>query len=335
MSGKKYKALVARETADGEFERKIEECRISDLPEGDVLVKVHYAGLNYKDALSAHGHKGITRKFPHTPGVDASGVVEESRNDRIKPGDKVIVTSYDLGMNTPGGFGQYIRVPAEWVVPLPANWNLRQAMILGTGGFTAGLAIYKMQVNGQIPAKGKIVVTGSTGGVGSMAVALLAKNGYEPIAVTGKPEKQDYLRKLGAVDFLSREDVDDQSGKPLTKPRWAGAIDTVGGNTLSTLIKSCGRNGNIAVCGLVSSAKFETTVYPFILNGINVLGVETAETPRDIREVIWNKLSSSWKIDDLLEEMAVDASLEEIPDYMERMLEGKSFGRVVARHEGV
>lgn len=323
-----YKAFVVRENADGKFSRGIETKKISDLPQNEVLIKVKFAALNYKDALSASGHKGITREYPHVPGVDAVGVVVSCKTDDFKEGDEVIVTSYDFGMNTSGGFQEYINVPAAWPVKKPEKLSMEESMVLGTGGFTAALSLYKMEQNGQNPEMGPILVTGSTGGVGSMAVSILSQNGYEVIAASGKKEAHDYLKSLGATKIISREESNDQSGRPLLRSQWAGAIDTVGDNTLATCIKACGRNGNIAVCGLVASPKLETTVYPFILNGVNLLGIETAETPRNIRLKIWELLADSWKPKQL-NEMKRIIKLESLENEIQQMLEGKSKGRVV------
>lgn len=325
-----YKAYVVRENENGAFSRKIENKKIADLPENEVLIKVKYAALNYKDALSASGHKGISRNYPHVPGVDAVGLVVECKTDDFSIGDEVIVTSYDFGMNTSGGFQEYVSVPAVWPVKLPKNLSMEEAMILGTGGFTAALSLYKMEQNGQNPEMGAVLVTGATGGVGSMAVSILSMNGYEVIAATGKASAHDYLRELGATKIISREESNDQSGRPLLRSQWAGAIDTIGDNTLATCIKACGRNGNIAVCGLVVSPKLETTVYPFILNGVNLLGIETAETPRSIRLQIWELLSKEWKPKQL-NEMKRIIKLEAIDIEIDNMLEGKSKGRVVVK----
>ncbi len=330
MSNNLYKAFVVREKEDGTFSRSIEDKNIDELPEDEVLIQVKYAALNYKDALSSSGHKGITREYPHTPGVDACGIVVSSESIEFKEGDAVIVTSYDFGMNTSGGFQEYIRVPAKWPVKLPPKMTLEESMVLGTGGFTAALSLFKMEMNGQNPEMGSILVTGSTGGVGSMAVAILAMNGYEVIAASGKKEAHDYLRELGATEIIPREETNDQSGRPLLRPKWAGAIDTVGDNTLATCIKACGRNGSVAVCGLVESPKLETTVYPFILNGVNVLGIETAETPRNIRLKIWELLAEEWKPKHL-DKIKKVISLEELESYIQAMLEGKSKGRVLVK----
>lgn len=327
-----FKALWVTETAEGTFERNIVERMIDDLPPGEVVIRVHYSALNYKDALSATGNKGITRKFPHTPGIDAAGVVEISRNELFTVGEEVIVTGYDLGMNTCGGFGEYIRVPAAWVVRKPDGYTLRECMILGTAGFTAASALFKMELMGQHPQQGPVVVTGSTGGVGSMAVAILSKAGYEVIAITGKPDAEGYLSNLGATQIQSREWVYDTTGKALLRPLWAGAIDTVGGNTLATLLKACQIEGNVVTTGLVGSSQLATTVYPFILNGVSLLGVGSAETPMVRRMAVWDKLSTVWNIKDKLNNIAKEVSLEDLNAiYIDSILEGKIMGRIVVK----
>lgn len=327
-----FRALRVTETAAGKFERKIVEREIDDLPPGEVLIRVHYTSLNYKDALSATGNKGITKNFPHTPGIDAGGVVEISRNPNFATGEEVIITGYGLGMNTDGGMAEYIRVPAQWVVPRPTDYSLKECMIIGTAGFTAALALYKMQLVGQLPADGPIVVTGATGGVGSMAVSLLSKAGYEVIAVTGKTEVTEYLQHLGATRIEPREFVHDNSKKALLKPRWAGAIDTVGGNTLVTLLKACQPEGSIATTGLVDSPSFNTTIYPFILNGINLLGIGSAETPMARRITIWEKLTDEWNIKDKLGVISKEVTLEDVnSNYVESILQGKMIGRIVVK----
>jgi acrylyl-CoA reductase (NADPH) len=327
-----FKALWITETAEGKFERNIVERMIDDLPSGEVVIRVHYSALNYKDALSATGNKGITRKFPHTPGIDAAGTVEISRSELFTVGEEVIVTGYDLGMNTCGGFGEYIRVPADWVVRKPDGYTLRECMILGTAGFTAASALFKMELMGQHPQQGPIVVTGSTGGVGSLAVAILNKAGYEVIAITGKPNAEGYLTNLGASHIQSREWVYDTTGKALLRAQWAGAIDTVGGNTLATLLKACHIEGNVVSTGLVGSSQLATTVYPFILNGVSLLGVGSAETPMIRRMAIWDKLSTSWNIKEKLNSIAKEVSLEDLNDiYIDSILEGKVMGRIVVK----
>lgn len=325
-----FRALWVTEVSPGVFQRKITERNIDDLPAGDVLVRVKYSSLNYKDALSATGNKGITKNFPHTPGIDAAGVVELSRSAAFAAGDEVIVTGHDLGMNTCGGYGEYIRVPANWVVRKPSNYTLKEAMIIGTAGFTAANGLHKMELMGMNPSAGPIVVTGSTGGVGSMAVALFAHAGYEVIAVTGKTNVHEYLQFLGATRIEPRDFVNDHSRKALLKPRWAGAIDTVGGNTLSTLLKACKVEGCVVSTGLVDSPKLDTTVFPFILNGISLLGVGSAETPDATRAALWNQFDTKWNIKSKLNAIGKEVSLDELNSiYFDKILAGNITGRIV------
>lgn len=293
-----------------------------------MLINVKYSSLNYKDALSAIGNRGVTRKYPHTPGIDAAGVVVESLSEKFKVGDQVIVTGYDLGMNTSGGFGQYIRVPVEWVVKLPKGLSMKESMIYGTAGFTAALSVYKLTTSGVTPSDGDILVSGATGGVGSMAVNILSKIGYSVIAATGKPEAKDILVKMGAKDIVLRKDIDDKSGKALLKGRWAGVIDTVGGNILATALKSTKYGGSVTSCGNVASPELSTTVYPFILRGVSLLGIDSVKCPRKLRLKLWELLSNEWKLDSSnlkFEEISLsglDAKIEDI-------LKGKIIGRTI------
>ncbi|MFN2225085.1 MAG: YhdH/YhfP family quinone oxidoreductase [Anaerolineae bacterium] len=328
MSTTEFQALVVRQTGDGEFARRIEQQAVDDLPASEMLVRVHYSSLNYKDALSATGHRGVTRRYPHTPGIDAAGVVVESDDDAFRPGDEVIVTSYDLGMNTPGGWGQYIRVPAGWAVPLPAGLSLSQAMVYGTAGFTAGLAVLKLQEHGLRPGEGQVLVTGATGGVGSVAVGILARAGYRVAAVTGKPDQEAYLRDLGAAEVLSRDDVRDESGRPLLSGRWAGAVDVVGGEMLATVLKSVAYGGAVASCGLVGSPDLPTTVYPFILRAVSLLGIDSQNCPMDVRRRVWDNLAGPWKLADL-EQLATERRLDALEPEIERILQGQQIGRVL------
>lgn len=328
-----FQALRAFET-EGGFSQRIVSRHIEELPDHDVLVRVHWSSLNYKDALSAFGNKGVTRAYPHTPGIDAAGVVVSSRDTRFAPGAQVIVTSHDLGMNTPGGLAEYIRVPGDWIVPLPAGLSLRASMVLGTAGLTAGMALHKLERGGQTPAMGPIVVTGASGGVGSLAVALLAACGYEVHAVSGRPELHAWLRNLGASACLSREEVSDTSSRPLLRSRWAGAIDTVGGAALSTLIRACAKEGSIAVCGLVASPEFAATVFPFILNGVQVLGIDSAECPQSLRQRVWEKLGSDWRLpqlDDPALDLLEELTLAEVPAALAEMHAGRGRGRRIVR----
>ena len=327
-----FKALRITETPTGKFERKIVEREIDDLPVGEVLIKVCYSSLNYKDALSATGNKGITKRFPHTPGIDAAGVIEISRNAYFATGEEVIITGYGLGMNTDGGFAGYIRVPGQWIIPRPSDYTMKECMIIGTAGFTAASALYKMELLGQSPADGPIVVTGATGGVGSMAVSILSKAGYEVIAVTGKTQVTEYLQHLGAARIESREFVKESSGKAVLKPKWSGAIDTVGGATLATLLKACKPEGTVVTTGLVDSPKLDGTIYPFILNGVNLVGIGSAETPMQRRISIWEKLMEEWNIKDKLPAIAKEVTLDEVNNtYIDSILQGKMIGRVIVK----
>ncbi len=322
----KFKAYWVEETSPAIFVRSIADRDTGDLDKHPVLIRVLYSALNYKDALSASGHKGITRTFPHTPGIDAAGIVERSSDPRWKAGDEVVVTGYDLGMDTDGGFGQFISVPAEWIVPKPNSLTLKQCAALGTAAFTAALALHKMELNGQTPDKGPVLVTGATGAVGSMAVRWLSLKGYEVFASTGKSASYEYLKNLGANLCLPRFDKEESPEKPLLRSQWAAAIDTVGGVTLSNAIRACKAGGNIAVCGLVQSPFFTLNVYPFIIKDINVLGVASAETDMTLRLKIWNSLQDSPPLHDF---MFIDSDLESLDGFVQKMLVGGLQGRVV------
>ncbi|MBE9534647.1 MAG: YhdH/YhfP family quinone oxidoreductase [Proteobacteria bacterium] len=328
MDSKTFKAMVVQETADGTYARRIAEKSLDDLPAGEVLVRVHYSSLNYKDGLSATGHRGVTKHYPHTPGVDAAGVVEESLSDAFQPGDEVIVTSYDLGMNTSGGFGQFIRVPADWVVPLPENLSPKESMAYGSAGLTAGFCILKLQEHGVTPERGEILVTGATGGVGSFAVAMLAKIGYQVVAVTGKMDEKQFLIDLGAKEIISRDEATDTSGKPLLKGRWAGVVDAVGGEILATAIRSTKLHGAVTCCGNVASPDLPINVYPFILRGISLVGIDSQSFPMTFRRQTWEKIASEWKLADLDRQTSV-CSLEELNSEIDRILAGKQKGRVI------
>ena len=323
-----FQAMVVHETPEGQFVRRIEDRSLADLPQGDVLIRVHYSSLNYKDALSASGHRGVTRAYPHTPGIDAAGMVEESSDDRLQPGDRVLVTGYDLGMNTSGGFGQYVCVPAEWVVKVPRALSLRESMICGTAGVTAGLSVMKLQTHGVTPDQGEILVTGATGGVGSLAVGILASDGYPVVAATGKLEATQFLLDLGAREVVHRDEVRDASGRPLLRGRWAGVVDTVGGEYLATALKSTRIDGAVTCCGLVASPDLTTTVYPFILRGVSLLGVDSQNCPMATRLRLWQKLAGEWKLSHLAN-LATECSLEGLEVEIERILQGKQRGRVV------
>ncbi|MBI5251079.1 MAG: YhdH/YhfP family quinone oxidoreductase [Desulfomonile tiedjei] len=327
MNHRAYKAMLVTESADGKFTRQIVQRSIDELPQGDVLIHVKYSSLNYKDALSAIGNRGVTRKYPHTPGVDAAGVVEESSVQDIRPGDEVIVTGYDLGMNTSGGFGEYIRVPADWVVKRPASLSLRDSMIYGTAGFTAALSVYKLTAK-VLPDQGEVLVTGAPGGVGSVAVSILVKIGYQVVAVNGKVDARGYLMNLGAKGVLSVEEATDNSGKPLLKTLWSGAIDTVGGPILSTALRSVNYGGTVTCCGNAASPDLALTVYPFILRGVSLLGVDSVNCPRDLRLKVWDRLANEWKLDHL-DKISTEIALHQLDERIELILQGKQTGRTV------
>lgn len=322
-----FKALVVEESKDGEFLINVKKKAVKDLPAGDVLVRVRYSSLNYKDALSATGNRGVTKKYPHTPGIDASGIVAESSSDKFKEGQEVLITGYDLGMNTCGGFEKYVRVPADWVVALPEGLSLGEAMIYGTAGFTAAMSVYAV-VQDVKPKDGEILVTGASGGVGCLAVSLLAKLGYKVVGVTGKPEGKRFLKKMGASRVIGREDVLDDSGRPILKGVWAGVVDTVGGETLATAIKSTKPFGTVTCCGNVSSPDLSLTVFPFILRGVRLIGIDSQNCPMEHRQHLWNLLGGDWKVSTLLD-LCEEIGLEGLEHHIGLILKGKQKGRVV------
>jgi putative YhdH/YhfP family quinone oxidoreductase len=282
MEDIKYKAFFTQETESG-FSNSIESLSIADLEENDLLVKVSYSSLNYKDALSASGNKGVTRTYPHTPGIDAVGEVVKSNSSDFKDGDKIIVTGYDLGMNTYGGFGQYISIPATWAISLPNELSEAEAMSIGTAGLTAGLCVRKLLQNDLTPDSGDVLVTGASGGVGSVAVMVLSKLGFNVVALTGKQDQVDYLESLGASSVIIRSQMEEQ-GKPLQKGIYQGGVDTVGGNILSNFISQTSQRGAITCCGNVASDKLETSIFPFILRGVTLIGIDSAESLLEVKK---------------------------------------------------
>lgn len=324
-----YKALRIIETSSKVFGRSVQELDLGDLPESEVLIEVLYSSLNYKDALSAHGNKGVTRKFPHTPGIDAAGRVVKSSSAGFNPGDEVVVTGYDLGMNTAGGLGQFIGVPANWVIKKPQGLELAELMALGTAGLTAALCVEKLLKAGLAPEQGAVLVTGASGGVGSVAVMLLSKLGFDVTAVTGKAEQHALLTSLGATEIVDRSVFEEISPKPMLRPSWAGAVDTAGGDMLAEVLKQIMPGGSVAACGLVAGFALNTTVLPFILRGINLLGVDSVEIPLAQKEAVWQKLAGEWKLD--LSALTTEISLEKAPEWLERIYAGNALGRVVVK----
>ena len=321
-----FKAFVTEETDEG-FVSKVVERSLEDLPEGDVLIKVLFSSLNYKDALSASGNKGVSRNYPHSPGIDAAGIVEESNSDEFSIGDEVIVTGYDLGMNTSGGFSEYIRVPKEWIIKKPDNLELEESMAYGTAGLTAGLCVRKILMSGIKPDDGEVFVTGATGGVGIVAVMLLAKLGFDVVAITGKDTETDLLKSLGAKEVINRSEFEGEMKSPLAKPRWAGGVDAVGSDILSNLISATHQRAAIASCGMVGGVNLNTSIFPFILRGLSLLGIDSAETLIDVKKEIWNNFASDWKLEKINDQIK-DVGLEELSSEIEKILNGKQVGRI-------
>ncbi len=324
-----FKAFRVEEE-NGNYITGIKEMPFEPLNNGEVLIRIEYSSLNYKDALSTIGNKGVTKNYPHTPGIDAAGIVKSSQSEHFKAGDSVIVTSYELGMNHPGGFAEYIKVPDSWVVPMPKNMSSRKAMMFGTAGFTAALSIYRLLSNGQKPELGPIVVTGALGGVGNIACQILNKLGFEVIAANYELAPEPEIKKIGAQSQIDRSISDDLSGHPILKPIWAGAIDVVGGNTLTTMIKGCKPLGNVTTCGNIGSGDLEMTVYPFILRGVSLLGIDSQNCPMEIRQKVWDLLADSWSIK-FDQEFVKETKLESLSMHINLMLEKKSKGRIIVK----
>jgi acrylyl-CoA reductase (NADPH) len=325
-----FRAFVVNKTEDT-FTRSIQELSMDDLPEGNVTIRVHYSDVNYKDGLASIPNGKIVRQYPFVPGIDLAGTVVASSDPSFKPGDEVLVTGYELGVSHFGGFSEYARVPAKWVVKLPENLSLIESMAIGTAGFTAALSVLRLEENGLTPDKGPVLVTGATGGVGSLAVAILKKRGYHVVASTGKPDAADYLRVLGADEIIPREELVDTTGKPLLKERWAGAVDPVGGDILRTVLSTTRYGGSVAVSGLTGGANVTTTVMPFILRGVNLLGIDSVYCPMSIRERLWKRLANEWKPDHLLDLVAQVIALEELPDVLDQILKGQIRGRKIVQ----
>ncbi|GGE09018.1 putative quinone oxidoreductase YhfP [Marinithermofilum abyssi] len=328
-----FRALVV-DKKDERFSVSIQSLSKDDLPVGDVTVRVRYSGVNYKDGLASIPEGRILESYPMVPGIDLAGVVVESRDSRYKEGDEVIVASAELGVSHPGGFSQIARVPGDWVIPLPQGLTLKEAMVLGTAGFTSAMSVQRLEENGLTPEKGPVIVTGASGGVGSTAVAMLAKRGYHVVASTGKTAAHDYLRSLGAEEILSREETTDESGRPLQKARWAGAVDPVGGKTLAYLLATTKFGGSVALSGLTGGPKLTTTVFPFILRGVSLLGIDSAHVSQDYRIRVWNRLAGDLKPDRLLERIATrEIALDELPEILSAILKGKVTGRTIVKME--
>lgn len=314
---------------DTGYRAGIETMHVEDLTAGDTLIQVHYSGVNYKDALAGTGQGKILRRFPLNGGIDCAGVIVESANSALKPGDSVLVTGSGLSETLDGGYSAYVRIGHQHVLPLPDGWTARDAMILGTAGFTAGLALLRMLENRQHPGLGPIAVTGASGGVGMLATALFAKAGFNVHALTGKAEHADLLRGLGATEVLPRDAA--LSGKPMDSTRFGGAVDSVGGDTLAGLLAQTTAYGNVASCGLVASAVLPATVMPFIIRGVSLLGIASAGTERPIRERVWGIIGKYFGRPELNDLPVTEITMDGLPEVFGRMLSGRSFGRTVVK----
>ncbi|GAE45101.1 NADPH:quinone oxidoreductase family protein [Mesobacillus boroniphilus] len=325
-----FKAFMVNKT-DDDFTAEVKTIGLDDLPAGDVVIKVAYSSVNFKDGLASIPNGKIVRSYPFVPGIDLAGTVVRSDDSSFKEGDAVIATSYEIGVSHYGGFSEFARIPAKWIVPLPEGMNLREAMVFGTAGFTAALSVHRLEENGLTQDKGKVLVTGATGGVGSVAVAMLAKRGYHVVASTGKASEHEYLRKIGAEEIISREDVVGEKTKPLDQQLWAAAVDPVGGKTLSAILSKLEYNGSVAVSGLTGGTDVPTTVFPFILRGINLLGIDSVYCPMETRKLLWQRMATDLKPEGLLETIQNEVTLEELPGVLANILKGENRGRTIVK----
>ena len=331
MQNQTFKAIVVTEQ-NASYTTNMQESLIDDLPGHELLVQVRYSSLNYKDALSISGNKSVTRSYPHTPGIDAAGVVAEDKSGAFEAGDQVIVTGYDLGMNTDGGYAEYIRVPAEWAAPLPAGLSLQESMMLGTAGLTAAQSIHAL-VEKLSPEDNEILVTGATGGVGSLAVSMLAKLGFRVCALTGKASAAGYLQSLGAASVIDRHTFINENSRPMSKPHWAGVIDTVGGDVLASAIKSTRPLGVVTCCGMAGSPHLSLSVFPFILRGVSLIGIDSQSCPMPLRQLLWRKMANEWK-PTAFATLVKRISLADIPAAVKQMLAGQHQGRMLVEVSG-
>lgn len=324
-----FKALVV-DKSEIDFTLGIKNVSFNELPAGEVLIKVAYSSINYKDGLASIPDGKIVRSYPFIPGIDLAGVVVSSEDPRYKEGDQVIATSYEIGVSHYGGYSEYARIPADWIVPLPENLTLKEAMIYGTAGLTAALSVQRLEENGLTPEKGKVLVTGATGGVGSIAISILAKRGYDVVASTGKSSEHDYLHKLGVKEVVSREEVYNGKAKTLDKQLWAGCVDPVGGESLAAVLSKIHYNGSVAVSGLTGGGNVPTTVFPFILRGINLLGIDSVYCPMEVRKPLWERMAADFK-PEVLESISKEISLEELPQTLPIILQGHARGRFIVK----
>ncbi len=324
------KAFVVEKVGEKEFISSIQDIPTPKCEENEVVIKVSYSSLNYKDALSSVGNPGVSRNFPHVTGIDVAGTVFESTSPIFKVGERVLVTGYDMGMNSDGGHAQFVKIPASWVARIPDSISDKEIMTFGTAGLTAALSVNELIENGIKPESGDILVTGATGGVGSIAIAILSKLGYNITAISGKKDRVDFLKKIGANEVILREEFEEESKKPLLSEKYAGVVDTVGGKILANALKQIKYDGVATCCGLTSSHELNTNVFPFILRGIRLIGIDSVECKLEKKQAAWEKLASRWKINSL-NTIINEISIDEIKVAYEHLLSGKAVGRYVVK----
>lgn len=325
-----FDALVVNKQ-DDQFTVNIQKLSVDDLPQEDVLIRVHYSGVNYKDSLASIPNGNIVSSYPIVPGIDMAGVVVSSEDSRFKKGDEVIATSYGIGVSQSGGYSQFARVPADWIVPLPDGLTMKEAMIIGTAGFTAALSVQRLEENDLTPGQGSVLVTGATGGVGSFAVSILSKLGYSVEASTGKESEHGYLKEIGATTIISREDVYDGKLRALGKQKWSGAVDPVGGEPLASVLSQIKYGGSVAVSGLTAGTSLPATVFPFILRGVNLLGIDSVNCPMDTRLKVWHRLATDFKLTHLEQLIQQEITIDELPDILPTLLKGEARGRTIVK----
>lgn len=325
-----FRALVVNKEDDN-VSIDVKSLTFDDLPDGEVTIRTAYSSVNYKDGLASIPNGNIVTTYPFVPGIDLAGTVVSSTDSRFKEGDEVIATSYEIGVSHYGGFSEYARVKSDWVVPLPQGLSLKEAMAYGTAGFTAALSVQRLEEQGVRPESGDVLVTGATGGVGSLAIAMLAKLGYNVVASTGTESEHDYLKSIGAKEIVSREDVNPEKVRPLSKQRWAGAVDPVGGQTLASILSHTQYGGSVAVSGLTGGPKVPTTVFPFILRGVNLLGIDSVYCPMDVRQPLWERMATDLKPDTLLSDIGQEVDLDGLEAVLAKILKGDVRGRTIVK----